>query len=54
MKKIKKEVKVIYAEVRPDIVKTLEKLCEKLDLPKNRVISKAIENLAIEALVKNK
>lgn len=45
MKKIKKDVKVIYAEVRPDTVKTLEKLCEKLDLPKNKVITIAINAL---------
>lgn len=34
--------KVIYAEVRPETVATLEKLCKRYDLPKNKIISLAI------------
>lgn len=52
MKKTKKDFKVIYAEVRPDTYKALEQLAKKLDLPKTKVIKLAIENLAIESLVK--
>jgi len=50
-KKIEKK-KVIYCEVKLDLYKLLERLSVKLDLPKNRVVKLALENLAIEALTK--
>lgn len=43
--KTKKDFKVIYAEVKPETHKTLEALCKKLDLPKTKVITIAINAL---------
>lgn len=41
----KENKKVIYAEVKPEIHKILDYLSKKLDLPKTKVISKALKEL---------
>jgi hypothetical protein len=47
-----KKLKVIYAEVKPDTYKALEDLCKKLDLPKTKVLTKAIQELSEKTKLK--
>lgn len=45
-KKSKRVFKVVYVEVSEKTYKTLEKLTEKLELPKTKVVTQALNLLA--------
>lgn len=46
MKKSKRVFKVVYVEVSEKTYKTLERLTEKLELPKTKVVTQALNLLA--------